>query len=386
MQIGIVARKLDMSGGGSNRSLHLLSKHLSEYGHDVKLITVNSDLNNISNFPGEIKKYTISKNRPSEVIETHRILKENNEVDIYHIFSPGLMPGGGLYRMRGVVPVVSRLNSYHVFCTNMDRMRGECYTNCTSKMKFTHDDARRIKRVTKSPEYFARTHMVPRLANRLDRLFAISPTVKNVYQENGFENIEVVPNFYDPTFNTESDDHNKEVKNNRILYVGRLEELKGVDILLEAVANTGLNLTVDIVGEGSEQTALETQAAKLDIEERVNFRGWIQYQELPRYYQRADVFVHPCRWPEPFGRTILEAMQFNTPCIVSNAGAPPWVAGDAGLVFEQNNPESLSNKLTEYFVHEELRDSLKKSCKKRVNEFEPEIIIEEIEKLYRSII
>jgi len=59
------------------------------------------------------------------------------------------------------------------------------------------------------------------------------------------------------------------------------------------------------------------------------------------------VFVHPGTLPEPFGLTVIEAMQHETVPVVSDCGAPPWIVGDAGLTFEWTDESDLADRLEE---------------------------------------
>jgi glycosyltransferase involved in cell wall biosynthesis len=94
------------------------------------------------------------------------------------------------------------------------------------------------------------------------------------------------------------------------------------------------------------------------------------------------VFVHPGRWPEPFGRTVLEAMQFHTPCIVSNVGAPPWIVDQSGLIFDNGDSEDLATKLKQILIDEGLRSSLQKQCGERIQKFQPDSVVDNIEKKF----
>lgn len=69
--------------------------------------------------------------------------------------------------------------------------------------------------------------------------------------------------------------------------------------------------------------------------------------QVPKFLARGDIFIHPGRWPEPFGRVILEATQHNSPPVVSDIGAPPWIAGDAWVTFPRNDAGELVDQISE---------------------------------------
>ncbi len=384
----VVARKLDSEGGGSNKSLKLLLKGLSNKGHKIKLITVNSGENNIKQVYNdvEIEEQNIKRQRIRELKSVRDILADNEHFDIAHIFNPGLLPGAGLYRKTNDMPVVGRLNHYTPFCTNPDKMTEDCFMNCGITQKFAHDECEKIKKVFKMPEYISRSNIVPLLINQLDSLFALSPTVKNVFEQNGFENIYVVPNQVDPSLKLD-DEHSKLVReDNIILFVGRLRKKKGVEYLIRAMEKVDTKCQLHIVGEGKERDRLSNIVEKKSIQDQIIFHGWVPNDQLPSIYRSADVFVHPGVWPEPFGRTVLEALQFDTPCIVSNVGGPPWIIDNAGLVFEPRNVQDLADQIELFFSDDDLRSNLTSKCNKRVAAFESEKVVDEIEEKYKEII
>ena len=153
--------------------------------------------------------------------------------------------------------------------------------------------------------------------------------ITKLYQVNGTP-IEVIPPgvdtaMFQPADTRAARQHLGLPEKRTILYVGRIEPLKGLDILLKAVAllndRTGTRLL--IVGGSLEKDAeidrLKTLADDLDISDIVDFTGSISQQQLPAYYNAADVFVLPS-WYESFGLVALEAMSCGTPVVVSRVG------------------------------------------------------------------
>jgi glycosyltransferase involved in cell wall biosynthesis len=171
-----------------------------------------------------------------------------------------------------------------------------------------------------------------------------------------------------------------------ILYVGRLEYNKGVDLLIDAISRINLpDICLHIVGEGNEKEKLENLARRLNVAEKVNFYGYIQNEHLPQFYSNAHVFVHPSRWPEPMGRTILEAMSFGMPLIVSGIGAPKWLSKDASLSFEPGNITQLSKRIMELYSDNNLRKRLSKNAKDRVKEFDCRKTIKKLIGVYNEV-
>ena len=111
-----------------------------------------------------------------------------------------------------------------------------------------------------------------------------------------------------------------------VLYVGRLEPLKGLDILVRAVADLQMADATRLVvvgggDRGSDGIArqLGRLARSLGIGERVTFAGAVPQSDLPTYYGSANVLVLPSHY-ESFGMVALEAMACGTPVVVSRVG------------------------------------------------------------------
>ena len=135
-----------------------------------------------------------------------------------------------------------------------------------------------------------------------------------------------------------------------VLFVGRLAEEKHIDVLIDAVAKTPEHLDVhlEIVGGGEVKPALQAQAARLGISDRVSFRGLIDDEELRRSYIRASLFCQPGT-AELQSLVTLEAMSASTPVLLANAMALPHLVSDGenGYLFEPGDADELGKRITE---------------------------------------
>jgi glycosyltransferase involved in cell wall biosynthesis len=107
----------------------------------------------------------------------------------------------------------------------------------------------------------------------------------------------------------------------RLLYVGRLDERKGVDTAIECLAHLPGEATLTVLGSGDARyrAELRAQCARLGVEDRVVL-GLRPRGELPLAYAEADALLFPARWEEPWGLVPLEAMAVGTPVIATGTG------------------------------------------------------------------
>jgi glycosyltransferase involved in cell wall biosynthesis len=120
----------------------------------------------------------------------------------------------------------------------------------------------------------------------------------------------------------------------RILFAGRLMDVKGVGYLLEAtcLAATKLDrpLTLTIAGDGPERAKLQESARRLGI--AVEFTGWVDSEKKLLLMREADLVAVPSLWPEPFGLVGIEAGCLGVPAVgFAVGGIPDWlIPGQSG--------------------------------------------------------
>lgn len=147
-----------------------------------------------------------------------------------------------------------------------------------------------------------------------------------------------------------------------VLSVGRLGFEKGVDILIDAYADIGLDASVKlyIVGDGAERATLEAQAANIA---GVTFAGRLSGAQLWRAYAAADVFVGASR-REAWGLVVNEAMAAGLPVILSDRFGcidDLLVPGETGLLVSAGDTEELSYCIRHLAADPLLRASMRKS-------------------------
>jgi glycosyltransferase involved in cell wall biosynthesis len=157
----------------------------------------------------------------------------------------------------------------------------------------------------------------------------------------------------------------------RILFVGRLEPMKGVDTLLKALALMIETPTLDvsteahlrIVGDGSQRSALEAWSRTLGIAERVTFAGRAEPGSIAKEYAGAEIFCGLSR-SEALGNVFLEAQAAGCSVVASNVGGIPDIVldGETGMLIEPDDAQAAADALGLLLKDAALRHRLAKAA------------------------
>ena len=140
----------------------------------------------------------------------------------------------------------------------------------------------------------------------------------------------------------------------RLLYFGRLVPDKGVHTAIEAVGLLKKNEFADrveltILGDGHPdyKSLLQQRVKELGIEDCVRFSGKVAREDIPEQLSRFDVFLFTSTWPEPFGRTIVEAMMAGLVVIGSDVGGSREIFQhyDKDMLFQPEDAQGLADRI-----------------------------------------
>ena len=175
----------------------------------------------------------------------------------------------------------------------------------------------------------------------------------------------------------------------RVGYVGRLEDRKGVHVLIDAVALVP-DVTLEIVGEGPERASLEARVRARGIEDRVTFTGHASHADLPRIYASLDVVAIPslptAGWLEQFGRVAVEAMAAGVPVVASDSGELTAVVGEAGLLVPPGDHEALAAAIRRLVSDAGLRATLAAAGRKHAARYSWPSIAAAHRRLYADLV
>jgi D-inositol-3-phosphate glycosyltransferase len=177
-----------------------------------------------------------------------------------------------------------------------------------------------------------------------------------------------------------------------VLWVGRLEKLKGVDILVEAMAQLATrDFTLLIVGGDDRAHALRDELAglawRMGISANVRFEGAVAHDRLPLYYSAADVCVVPSYY-ESFGLVAVEAMACGTPVVASRVGGLVSTVQDgvSGYLIPWRCPEPFAEKLEVLLGNPELRENFARAARRSVDRFRWRSVALQVASMYDGMV
>ncbi len=350
MRVGIVTpRYPPNASGGGEVSTRMLAEALTGAERVDEVVVQSFDGEGVGHHRGvEVRRPAALSPTVTELqnLRAYRHVRRFvRKFDVVHAYNMELHPVVGATTDRLDVPAVGTLNSYHFFPKSV--------ANATPGP---------VERVYELVGHPTTGRILQRYVRKLDRTIAISDAVRRVYAERGYDpdRIDVIPNMLDPEFAVPDDSDpvgaddasggdaggsEPADETVTVLYVGELAEHKGVEHLVRAVADLPANYRLRVVGDGDRRADLEAIAAAVGVADRTTFAGWVDYEAVPAEYARADVFVHPGVWPEPFGRTVLEAMQAELPVVCTEIGGPADVVRDEELRVPPGDPGALAGAI-----------------------------------------
>ncbi len=185
---------------------------------------------------------------------------------------------------------------------------------------------------------------------------------------------------------------------NLCIFVGRIEPLKGIDILIDALTilrQQGMEMCLSIIGgdpNGGEGTSVEMarlQAIreKAGMQDFVAFLGKRNQDTLPYYYSAAEAVIVPSHY-ESFGMVALEAMACGTPVVASQVGGLAFLVQDnvTGFTVPVDEPAALAEKLAILMTDHDLRERMGLQAAEFAKGYAWEKIASRILKLYEAVL
>lgn len=276
-----------------------------------------------------------------------RKLLRRQKFDVVHVqnFFPLISPSVYYAAQAEGVPVVQAVRNYRFLCPNgLFYRNGSVCELCLDKSakvaSVQHNCYRDNKAASATAASMLWLHNYLPTWQKIDQFVSVSEFVKRKMVEGGFpaDKITVKPNFVypDPGVSTNKEDY--------IVYVGRLQEEKGIRTLLAAMAKLSPSIRLKIIGEGPLAPDVVDCAEKYNVE----YLGKLPLNETYDVIGKAQALVIPSLWHEPFGRVVVEAYAKGTAVIGSRMGGIPELIdeGRTGYTFNAGSTDDLVEKIT----------------------------------------
>ncbi|PYR25748.1 MAG: hypothetical protein DMF98_11160 [Acidobacteria bacterium] len=191
---------------------------------------------------------------------------------------------------------------------------------------------------------------------RYRSIVVASAHMKREYVRNGIDpgRIDVNPLF--PTHDRTPRPADVGLDRRSVVFLGRMTVLKGVDVLIRAVAGAssrlGSAIALVVIGDGPQRTPCERLATRLGVD--ATFCGWLKGDERWDWVRGATLLALPSTWPEPFGLVGLEAAALGVPAIAFDVGGVrEWLSSETGYLVPADPPRAsrFADVLVDAFRH-----------------------------------
>jgi glycosyltransferase involved in cell wall biosynthesis len=397
--------------GGSETVMFQTSDLLREHGHDVLFFSMQDTRNR----PTEQDGYFVSNVDFSQDVRRQgaerlkvpliagrllysREAAQNIEAlirqtrpeiahlhNIYHQLSPSILRP----LLRHGIPTVMTLHDYKLICPNLmlfangsicERCKGHRYYEAVLQKCVKGS---RLRGALCAAEAYA--HQASGVYERgVDLYLAPSRFMREKMIEFGMDAEQIVhlPNFlnldrFQPRYEAGA----------YFTYAGRIERIKGIKTLLDAVtaSDVAQSLELRIAGDGDIRGDLESKAASAGLDS-VRFLGRVPPEDMQELIQGAAFVVVPSEWYENAPMSILEAFAYGKPVVAARIGGIPEMVTDGvtGLLFESGNVADLQRAIEHLITHPSLAVEMGQNARRVVEEkFGPERHYEALMKIYQ---
>jgi 1,2-diacylglycerol 3-alpha-glucosyltransferase len=174
-----------------------------------------------------------------------------------------------------------------------------------------------------------------------------------------------------------------------LLYVGRLDKEKSIDIILRALPDIlrVTNVQLVLAGIGKEKQRLEELTEKLGIQKAVTFTGFISDKDLQNIYRIGDLFVIAST-AELQSIVTMEAMASGLPVVAVNAKALPELVhdGENGYLFSDGDSQMLAEKVIAILSNQTMREQMSRKSLEIIKDHDINKTVEKYESIYNEIV
>ena len=175
-----------------------------------------------------------------------------------------------------------------------------------------------------------------------------------------------------------------------VLYVGRVDPEKSLDVLMNAFARVIQKIPeahIVIVGDGTAREKLEKIATKNGFADHAHFTGRVVGDDLPQLYRTGTMFAITSK-TETQSIVLMEAMASGLPAVAVKAGAVPELVqhGKNGYIYEPDDEESVARGITRILSDSELREKMSNEAVKRIAKHDISHTLTRMEEIYNIVL
>ena len=378
--------------GGREIHIKELAEGLVEKGYNVAILTTKHPNGITYKEDGGVKYYYFKRKRPSlfynrlflkEFAKFFEEINEKEKFDVIHSLSPIVL---SLIKKRG----------YHEYIPIVITLQG---TTSINELKNLIKSLS-LKSFLLIP-FLLKDHFLdaPLIFKNSDKIITVNTilneSVKKQYKVPD-EKLAMIPNGIDtekfkPNLNISELKRKYGINDEKvILCAGNLNKYKGIQYVIRIFSSLkDSNMALFIVGTGDYLSELKKLSEKLNISNNIIFTGKVPNQELPKYYNLADVFVMPTMLLEGLPLVVLEAMACGKPVIAHRIGGIPTVIDnyEDGVLVEPGDLKELEEKILNVLNDNQLSKKLGENARKKIVEkFSLKGMIENTIKVYEEVL
>ncbi len=308
---------------------------------------------------------------------------EKNRIDLVHVhnFYPLLTPSIFKASKDAGAKVVHTLHNYRLWCISGIFYRdgyGICELCASSKFSLNgilNKCFRKSLIQSILAQFSFWVYNFSKVFDNIDYFFVLTQFQKDKVKNFGIKDKRIIlkPNSLNMNFDIKK-------KKNGYIYVGRLEESKGIYKLLKVWEQLDNKFILTVIGSGD----IENELRKKYNQKNIIFKGKCSRKETLEYISKSKYLIQPSILYETFGLTIIEAMSYGVPIIGFNIGTRTNFIKDGinGFISLKNNLKDTVKKSFEYDDYE----SLSNNAILKAKEFENEYVIKNQIKIYKKIL
>jgi len=377
----VQAHNFYQQAGGEDTVVANEREMLTNAGHDVvPYYAYNSDINALG-ITGKFKLFRQLHFNQSSYSTIKAFLKKHKP-DICHVHNTLHFISPSIYNACNElnIPIVQTLHNYRPICANgMLTRQGKPCNDCVNKSAY----GAVFKKCYRNS--YIQTYAVSRMieknktnavwTEKIDAIICLTEFAKAKYINAGFlsDKLQVKPNFFKTKIAFEE-------KQDYVVFVGRLDRIKGAH-LLPSIAKQ-LKVDVKVIGDGELQR--EVGECK-----HITCLGKQSYKTTLSYIQKAKALILPSTVYEGMPMALLEAFALKTPVVASNMGAMASLIDDnlTGLLFNPNDANDAALKLNSILCNHTLAESIaENSFKKYLEKYSEESNLRTLIDIYKSVL